>query len=73
MTVVGLPGGSGGLGGQHVAPASEGQADRSHECHCRDEVPESEEVRLAGWWWELGGGGRGVEVCVSALRGAAGM
>uniref|UniRef100_A0ABB0MV35 Lysine demethylase 2B n=1 Tax=Homo sapiens TaxID=9606 RepID=A0ABB0MV35_HUMAN len=40
-TVVGRPG---GLGGQHVAPASEGEADRSHERHCRDEVPESEKV-----------------------------
>lgn len=64
LTVVWLSGRSGGLGGQHVAPASEGEADGSHERHCRDEVPKSEEVRcLAGSGsWEgvtsrLGGGG----------------
>ena len=39
-----------------MASALEGEADGSHECHCRDEVPESEEVRLAAWWRELGVG-----------------
>lgn len=48
LMVVWLSGGPGGLGGQRVAPASEGETDRSHERHCRDEVPESEEVRLPG-------------------------
>lgn len=42
-----------------MAPASEGEADGSHECHRRDEIPESEEVRLPGQWWELGGQGHG--------------
>lgn len=55
LTVGWLPGGPGGLGGQHVAPALEGEADGSHERHCRDEVPESEEVRAPGWQ----GAGRG--------------
>lgn len=54
LMLVWLSGRPGGLGGQHVAPASEGEADRSHECHCRDEVSESEEVRPPGCWPELG-------------------
>jgi hypothetical protein len=29
-----------------VATAPEGEADRSHKCHRRDEVPQSEEVRM---------------------------
>ena len=53
LTGVWLPGRPGGLGGQHVAPALEGEADGSHKCHCGDEVPESEEVRqpaCSGGW-----------------------
>lgn len=56
LTVVWLSGRPGGLGGQHVAPAPEGEADGSHECHCGDEVPKSEEVRPLSWQWEQGWG-----------------
>lgn len=55
LTVVWLPGGPGGLGGQHVAPAPKGETDRSHECPRGDEVPQSEEVRLLVWWWDWAG------------------
>lgn len=65
LTVGWLPGGPGGLGGQHVAPALEGEADGSHERHCRDEVPESEEVRAPGWQ----GAGRGRWLAASAALG----
>lgn len=59
LTGVWLPGGPGGLGGQHVAPALEGEADGSHKRHRGDEVPESEEVRRpagSGGWEGVGAG-----------------
>lgn len=40
------PGGFSGLGGQYVAPASEGEADGCDQRHFRDEVPQSEKVGL---------------------------
>lgn len=52
--MAGLAGGSGGLGGQHVAPTPEGEADGSHQCPCGDEVPQSEEVRVMGRGAEVG-------------------
>ena len=41
-----VTGGSGRLGGQHVASFSETQPNRGHQCDLRDEVPESAKVRL---------------------------
>lgn len=41
-----VPGGPGGLGGQHVAPGSETKPNRNDQCHLGDEVPQSTEVRI---------------------------
>lgn len=58
LTVDWFSGGPGRLGGQHVAPTSKGKADRSHKRPCRDEIPQSEEVRWFGWWQDWGGMGQ---------------